>query len=282
MKNFKTISLLLVVLFAIGSQQVNAQSDKGFYASVNSGYNLGTGNVNYYQAMLLGLYNSNEITATTNTTELVKSNLGKGFNIGANFGYMFTKNIGFELGANYLVGAKIKSAQTSYTGDYANSEVSAKMIQIKPTLVFRAGYDKINPYAKVGMVIGSGKIINTQNDKNGVDFSTKILELDGGTPIGFHGSIGTLYKLNSKLALFGELNLVSLEYAPKKGQITTATKNGVDQLPTKAVEDKEIEFIDSFVSTGAPSNPNEPSKTPKLPFSFSSMGLNIGIQYQFN
>lgn len=47
------------------------------------------------------------------------------------------------------------------------------------------------------------------------------------------------------------------------------------------IREKEIEFVDTYTDSSAPSNPNEPSKTPKLPFSFSSFGLNIGLQYQF-
>lgn len=278
MKNLKTISFLFSILFALNA---NAQSDKGFYASINSGYNLGTGNVDYYQAMIVGMVNFNETSATMSTTEMIKANLGKGLNAGVNFGYMFNKNIGFELGGNYLFGGKIKASTKSYTGDYSNSEISTKMIQIKPTLVFRSGYDKLNPYAKVGLVIGTGKITNYRDQKSGIDFSTQTLELDGGIPVGFHASIGTLYKLNEKLSLFGELNLVSLHYAPKKGHITEATENGVDQLPTMTVEQKEIEFIETFTDTGAPSNPNEPSKNPLIDFSFSSFGLNIGLQYKF-
>jgi hypothetical protein len=38
--NFKTINTLLIVLVSIITQQISAQSDKGFYASLNSGYNI--------------------------------------------------------------------------------------------------------------------------------------------------------------------------------------------------------------------------------------------------
>jgi opacity protein-like surface antigen len=278
MKNFKAITVSISVLFSIF---LSAQTEKGFYASVNSGYNIGTGNVDYYQANVLGIINSNESSASVSSSELVRVNLGKGLNAGINFGYMFNKNIGFELGGNYLLGGKINGSYTSYTGDYLNSEVSAKMLQIKPSLVFRSDLDKFNPYAKVGMIIGSGKIINTTVEKDGADLETRTLELDGGMPIGFQASIGTLYKLNEKLSIFGELNLVNLNYAPKKGHITEATLNGINQLPTYTISDKEIEFTSSFTNTGAPLNPNAPSKSPTLDFSFSSFGLNVGLLYQF-
>ena len=277
MKILKTIAIFCSLFFTIFT---NAQTEKGFYASINSGYNIGTGNAEYYKSSILGMFNSTETTSST-SQEIVKVNLGTGINVGANFGYMFNKNIGFELGANYLFGSKIKASQTSYTGDYGNSEVFAKMIQIKPTLVFRSGFEKINPYAKVGMIIGSGKIINTQDQKNGPDTTNFILELDGGTPIGFHASIGTLYKINTKLSLFGEVNLVSLEYAPKKGNYTKYIKNGEDILPLLQTREKEVEFVDSFIEFGEASNPNEPSKAAIIPFSFSSFGIKVGVQYQF-
>ena len=278
MKNLKSIVILLSFFYSITT---NAQSEKGFYASINSGYNIGTGKGDYYKAVTIGAYNSTETSASNSEFEIVKVNLGSGINVGANFGYMFTKNIGFELGANYLLSSKIKASQTSYTGDYGNSEIYAKMIQINPTLVFRSGFEKINPYGKVGLVIGSGKIINDRNQKNGVDTSNFTLELDGGNPIGFQASIGTLYNINSKLSLFGELNLVSLEYAPKKGKYTKYLENGVDQLPTMTIREKEAEFVESLIETGEPSNPNEPSKSITIPFSFSSFGINVGVQYQF-
>lgn len=278
MKNLKTISVLFSILFALNS---NAQSEKGFYASINSGYNLGTGNVDAYSSMVLGIGNSTQLDASTYQNEYVRINFGSGLNVGASVGYMFSKNLGLEMGANYLFGVNIEGNATELSGDYHNANASAKMIQLKPTMVFRAGYEKINPYAKVGMIIGSGKITNSQNQKDGVDIYKQTIEFDGGMPIGFHASIGTLYKLNEKVSIFGELNLISLEYAPEKARVTESFKNGIDQLPTMTVREKEVEFVESITDSAAPSNPNESSKVPKIPFSFSSFGLNIGLQYQF-
>lgn len=279
--NFKKISTLLAVAFSMGSYETNAQTDKGFYVSANIGYNKGTASANLLHAMYLGSVNTTETSPTTSQSKVVSLTIGDGSNFGANFGYMFNKNLGLELGANYLLGSTTNGSWTSYTGNNSNSETSAKMLQIKPTIVFRAGYEKINPYAKIGMVIGSGKITNNQNRTSGVDVFRETLELSGGTPIGFNGNLGVLYKLNNKISLFGELNLTSLEYAPKKGITTVSTKNGIDQLPLMTVREKEGEFVDSITETGLPDNPNEPNKVIKIPFSLNNFGLNIGLQYQF-
>lgn len=278
MKNFKSISIFFSIFFSLIA---NAQSDKGFYASVNTGYNIGTGNVDRYNSMILGIGNSTQIDASTYQIEYLKINFGKGLNAGATLGYMFNKNMGFELGVNYLFGGKNEGHGTELSGDYFNAEASAKMIQIKPTIIVRSGFNKINPYAKVGMVIGSGKITNTHNQKNGADLYNDTSEFYGGMPIGFHANIGTLYKLNEKLSLFGELNLVNLEYAPKKGRLTESFKNGVDQLPSMTVRQKEVEFVTTITESSEPSNPNEPGKSSKIAFTFSSIGLNVGLQYHF-
>ena len=274
----KSISILFLIFVSLIA---TAQSEKGFYASVNTGYNIGIGNVDRYNSMILGIGNSTQIDASTYQMENLKINFGKGINAGATLGYMFNKNTGFELGVNYLFGGKNEGHGTELSGDYFNAEASAKMIQIKPTIIVRSGFNTVNPYAKVGMVIGSGKITNTHNQKNGADFYNDTSEYYGGMPIGFHASIGTLYKLNEKLSLFGELNLVNLEYAPKKRQLTESFKNGVDQLPSMTVRQKELEFVTTITDTAEPSNPNEPGKSSKIAFTFSSIGLNVGLQYHF-
>ena len=272
----KTIILLALVSI---TQTIVAQTEKRFYVNTNFGYNIGTGNTNTYQSSLLGIVSGSETSATTSNYKVEKINLGQGLSFGLNFGYMFNKSFGLECGANYLLGAKIKGSTTSYNGNYSNSEIEAKMFQFKPALVFRGGFEKINPYAKVGMVIGSGKIISTQNFKDGPNLETGTLELYDATPIGFHASIGTLFALNSKFSVFGELNLVSLEYSANKGKVTQSIRNGVDVLPSLTVREKELEFIDTQSSPGI-SDPNQPNKTFKIPLSLNSFGFNIGLQYQ--
>lgn len=278
---FKKINTLLVLLFAMAMQQTHAQNEKGFYTNLNTGYSMGTGKANTAAAYTLQIVNGTETSSSVSTQEIPKINLGQGLNAGATFGYMFNKIIGLELGANYLMSSKINTSQTSYTGDYRNYEISAKMVQLKPTLVFRGGFDKINPYGKIGLVIGSGKIILESDFKDGTDTFNTTLEINEGMPIGFQATLGTLYKINDKFSLFGELDMISLSYAPKKGEYTEYVKNGSDRLPTMSVSVREIEFVDSFTSTGLPSSPTQPDKVPAVPFSFSSIGINIGVQYQF-
>lgn len=158
------------------------------------------------------------------------------------------------------------------------------MLQFRPTIILTAGMDKINPYAKFGMLIGSGSINQTASGvstnssstiKNTLDETRK---LEGDTAIGFHSALGLLYNVNKKISIFGELNLVNLSYAPTKGTVTSSIENGVDQLPSFSVRDSQIEYVDS-TSTADSKASTSPRKELKDTYSFNSFGINFGLKY---
>jgi hypothetical protein len=278
----KKLLLSVFVLTSILTNTSAQAQEKGFYASLNTGYNFGAStNKDYQYGEFLEFYNYTTDASGESNYEAIALSLGKGLNVNASFGYNFTKNIAVELGINYLLGSETTALQTNASSNFrSESKFSAKMLQIKPTLVLSAGYDKINPYAKFGVVIGTGKA-NLEVSGTSTGFSTNSnYELSEGTPIGFHGGIGLTYSLNSKISLFGEITSVNLNFSPKKGKLTEATVNGVDQLPLMDVEDKEIDFVDTFY-TGTVTSPNQPSKSPAFALPFSSLGLNVGVKYNF-
>jgi hypothetical protein len=161
--------------------------------------------------------------------------------------------------------------------------MSAKMMQFKPAMVFRTNFDKLSPYAKVGLVIGVGsKIKMDSHAYDSEDGYTRDInwEFDGGTSFGMHGALGAEYAINNKIGVFGEVTGTGLNYAPKKGKMVTNTLNGVDKLPNTDIRDKEVTFEEGeYFYYG--SNKNEPSKDGKQYTPFSSIGLNIGVRYKF-
>jgi hypothetical protein len=82
MKSSKSILILFSFFFSI---LTTAQSEKGFSTRVNSGNNIGVGNVNYLHALITGIANVDETSASTSTTERIKINLGKGLNVGLQY-----------------------------------------------------------------------------------------------------------------------------------------------------------------------------------------------------
>jgi Outer membrane protein beta-barrel domain len=269
----KKIFTIFTICFL--ANQLAAQK---LYFTVNGGYALESNKTNLVGEYIL--YNLNTTSATNENSEIFSFSLGKGVNFGGAIGYMFHKNIGAELGVNYLIGAETTGKGTSYTGDFFNRSYKAKMLQFKPSLLISAGFEKINPYVKFGLLISTGNVVNESDSKSGANTLERTTKLDGGIGIGFTASAGISYGIAPKIAIIGELNYNGLTYSPKKGQVTASKRNGVDDLATLTTRDKETEFSDTFIyDSRTPLDPNKPSKSYFQNLPLSSLGFNIGLRY---
>ncbi len=272
----------IVTMFTLSSLQLTAQLKKGAYVGVNVGYNAGAGAAN-----LEGFVNSSN-TTTIDETENIKFSFGKGINAGLSFGYMFNENIGAELGVQYLIGGKTKSTQTyTFGGGFgsstSNGDLSAKMVQIKPSIVLATTIKNTTPYAKFGMVIGSGKITANQTTVSTPTFTrAATTELKGGMAIGFTAALGLNFSVSKNLSVSGEINMVNMQYSPKKGTLTKYSENGVDKLSTKTVSEKEFEFVKKYsYNPSSPSPSTSPSKQAASTTPFGSIGITVGMKYNF-
>jgi hypothetical protein len=265
MKNNFSRTLLVILTISLFTNNILAQ---GLYITANAGYGFGINKNN--------ITNYSE-TATSHSYDKVRLSFGKGISIGGAIGYMFNKNMGAELGLSYLIGGKTKSTYV-YTDDTENVTYYGKMLKINPSFIFTAGAEKFNPYAKLGMVVGFCSINreNTENYTTG-DVSVINYKWSGGMALGFYSAIGATYKLNNNLSLFGELNLISLSYAPEKMEITKATQNGTDVLPGMTTYEKEVDFVDNYTVNMVPDY-TKPNKAVKINFPFGSIGFNVGIR----
>jgi outer membrane protein W len=255
------------------SNQTNAQTKEGLFFSVNAGYN--------FAANTASSANTTRTTSPSNLlSESAELSFGKGINFGGSIGYMFNKNVGAELGIDYLIGSEntITDKQIG-TGSYNDeTKLSAKMLRFKPTLIISAGMDKINPYAKFGMIIGSGSISEDITYVSGSNTNVYKFVENGGVALGFHSALGVDFGINEKMAFFAELTMVNMAYAPKKGEITVHTRNGVDMLPTDSVYNNNVDYVDSVnSSTVIPST--SPRQELKRNLPFGSFGINLGLKY---
>ena len=267
------IAIALMVLAAsLLSDRIYSQ---GIYAKISAGYGLqmSSQNIDYFN------FTNFSIDTASSTQEQVKTSLGKGFVVEGAVGYMFNKNIGTELGVSYLLGAKTQTIQTLY-GSRRNNSLSANMLRINPSFVVSCGFEKINPYAKLGLIIGFGKIIYEDDYISaGGGVVSEIMELSGGIALGLNAGAGVIYNLNEKLSLFGEINMVNLSYSPTQGRLTKSTIDGTDRLPDLTTSEKEVDFVESYTTdTNTPYTPTEPRKELKESFPFGSAGLNVGIK----
>lgn len=267
----------------ITTAQTMPAAGTGFYVDVHGGYNLpmATQNVGYfgYYTYGQGIMNYEYNPSGADRVDDVLLSLGKGANFGVNLGYMFTKNLGAELGVNYLMGAEYTASQKGSGNNVINQTLSAKMLQISPTVVLRGNYSQLNPYAKFGVLIGAGsKVTYVEDERYGSSTYYTKQELEGGTPVGFTGALGLDYAINSQFSVFGELKANSLTYSPEKGNVVVANYNGEDDLQYWDVADRQTVFSDDFELN---SDPDQPTQASRLALPFSSIGLNVGVRVKF-
>ncbi len=271
MKKLPILKVLFVsLLLTVGTLSVKSQ---GAYVSANLGYGfpMSSQDISNYVNTTSG--------SNSTTNEQIFLSFGKGFNFGGTFGYMFSKNVGAELGISYLMGGKTK-ANDDYSGGETNYSFSGKMLRFIPSLVISAGAEGLNPYAKFGFVIGKGSLKQEFEDVDNSNVMKGKLKYNGGMSFGVNATVGVSFGLNDKMSMFAELNSVNMSYAPKKAEYTELTYNGKDMLPDLTTSIKEIEFVDKITNTGTPPPDSEPSEQLKEKMPFGSLGINIGIIFK--
>jgi hypothetical protein len=156
------------------------------------------------------------------------------------------------------------------------------MLKFNLSIIIAAGFEKINPYAKFGFIFGTGSIFFEYNENDNGDIFKEKTKYNGGSAFGLNAAIGVLYKLKDRISVFAELNMVNLSYAPKKGEVTNATYNGDDVLNYYYSYDKDTEFVDTYTyNYNNPSADTEPRELLKQKFPFGSVGINLGLQFNF-
>lgn len=274
MKLLNLKNLLILIALSLSANNILSQ---GVYVNINAGYGgkLGSQNLSYFD-----LFNQTR-TNGLSSYEQIDVTLGKGINAGIAFGYMFNKNIGAELGLSYLIGSKVKATHT-YTGGVTNYTLSAKMFRINPTLVISSGLEKINPYLKFGLLLGSGSLLYEYNDNDAGDVELIDRKFSGGLGFGFSAGAGVSYNLNDKMLLFGEISMANMSFAPKNGEIIKATFNGADELSGMTTREKKTLFVDNYTYDSAnPPAESLPREELKQRIPFGSIGINIGFRLGF-
>lgn len=270
---------LLACFLQIFTQNTFAQNK---YISINTGYNFGVSSTSFYfQTSTNGIDFSNK---------KLDLSLGKGVNLDCNFGYLFNKYLAAELGISYLYGTNSTVEGVLNNGSSVNrfsKTYASSVIRLVSTLVISAGLPKINPYAKLGFIIGSASytlktedVFEYKNGSNQTLLSTT--KYDGGIALGVSNSIGVSYFYKKHICFLFEINAVNLSYAASKSQVQTLELDGKSLMGDRTVYDNQVEYFDDFnYSSSNPIDKNKPRKALKENVSFNSIGLSVGAKYQF-
>ncbi len=268
----KTLKKFILPAFiaVLGAYSASGQQS---YIRVNTGYSLGAIKSDFYDFQPWLISNAD------GPIENNSFSLGQGFNIGGAYGYMFNKHVGAEIAASYFMGGK-STLRTTSDDVMTSIDQSVQMFQFAPSFVLQAGFEKWNPYARVGMVFGLGSIDQTMSwsweNNQARDKST----YSGSLALGFTGSLGINYTMNEKFSLFAECTFIGLNYAPTEGRTYESTLNGQNRLDDLAINQKEFIFSDDY-DANADVDINQPSVLQRKYYPMSSFGLNIGLQMKF-
>lgn len=275
---------LLVAFLMLNYFSTNAQKS---YVGLSVGYGFSTksGTGNY----------ASTISSTTEaiTTENGNIGYGGGLNINAKYGFSINDFIDFEIGVNYLFGKSStvmnKYIFPNFASDFTSTS-SSNMLQISPSILLSPNNAdaSINPYMRFGITAGFGSIVQTIETESTNFLSQETssgsttLKLSGGIALGVNAALGASFKLNEKIALFGEFNLLKLSYAPKREIVTEHTLNGFDALSDLTTSMRETEFYDEITINNTNQSADEPSKRLISYRNFGSLGLSFGVQFSFN
>ena len=273
----KLLAYLIFPAFAM-FLSMNVVLPQDLYLRANAGYGITMSPQNLYEYGMSNYTSSNN----TSTLEVVNISLGKGFEFGGAIGVMYNSNLGAELGASYLMGAKATAFDevddywtTSYT-------MHANMIKLRPAVVIASGFEKLDPYARLGLEVASGNVFFEYEDTYENDVEYLKMKMNDGWAVGLHAGLGLQMNVNEHFSLFGEITSSNLSYAPTKGEIIEATWNGEDELVDYDVSEKEFRYVDKITWIDDEEiDPDEPSEELKYHFPFGNIALKVGFKVSF-
>lgn len=288
-----------------------------FYVKIGSGYATtfnkmsNTSNVEFrYSLATSTIYEE---------VELIRTSFGKGFNFQAAIGKKLNENFSLELSASYLKSSPIKSTVT-FNYIIADDDVFyyteiGKALCFTPKIVFSSKTKKITPFnikgapvfIKVTPYLNAGIILAFISFTSQFEFEgygNKVFSLrkyTGGEKItkgskkgilstGFKASLGIATNLYKKLSIFTEVSLTSLTFSPTESEVIEYTINGQDSLSTLTESERKAVYLDEYtIPMTFDSNGNivedvdesSPSKRSRFDVPFGSVGINIGLKYEF-
>ncbi|KAA9340029.1 outer membrane beta-barrel protein [Adhaeribacter soli] len=281
--NFSKLFPAVALVAAASFYSVSAFAQSN-YVKIGGGYNLGIGSQFGQKTLITSTINQdNNLIQSTEKIERVRVNFGKGFTGNIAFGFMFSEQLGVEVEVNYLAGGKNNTSfqrnasQDSISPFINKTEMHARMIIFQPSFVMITKLSEhLNLHGKFGIATGTGTIFINDYLSDNWNEVIQEAEYKGGWGFGVQGALGLDYKINDKYAVFSEIKMSNLSYAPNKYQLTKQIHNGHDDL--YPAEQKEISLENSFTNTTIK---EVDWVNVKHPFNFSTVGLNIGLKYNF-
>lgn len=251
-----------------------------FYLKLHGGYNLPA-----FTHGVKGFDNDKLIDGNNYERSEVLFSLGAGLNFGGALGFVINDNLGFEIGGDYLISNKISCLQESTLSGVVKSTsktLYSKNFQLTPTFVLSTDYETINPYGKIGFVIGFGKVYLDEEITQPLGHIKNYWEFNNGVIPGLKLNAGVDIRFSETFGMFAEFGYIQLSFKPSGYSIVKATYNDENILDTYTISQQEIIYVDSYIFNYSVSpDPNTPTKEARQNFPFASFRINIGGKINF-
>jgi hypothetical protein len=269
--------LLVFALFIFLSTFLQAQN---FYTRLGIGVSGGI-------SSNLDLLYSYSNTGSGLQVTVVPVGFGRGFTGVAAFGYKPSKFISLEFAVSQFMGlSKIADSIMKFPGGSAvQAKVKGNMLSLNPAIVISPGFEDINPYARIGFILGIRPVVNATADFTNASVypaeeSQAVRQYYGGVAAGLNAALGVSWSVSSLISLYAECGFSSINYSPLYSEVVFYEKNGVDQLSTLTVKQTKTEYYNNI-------RPDEeipetsPDKQLRKSLPFSNAGINFGIVFHF-
>ena len=253
----KYFLFVAVLLFLFGATVGMGQ---GLYVTANAGYSFGAGTQDFDA--------SYDFTNPSAGGDAVHGSYGEGFKFGVSAGYMFSGNLGAELGFAYWRGNLIES-QRKFASDVGTTKKCGSGFVALPSIVVSANTEPVSPYARIGLVLGILKVKNGYEVQSASHPQDIMQEETGNLAIGYAGAVGLLVPAGSTVGFFVEASIHTVTYSPDQSEYTKFLDNGVDLLPSRP--HKVYKFRESF-------NFDQDDVYMAARRPFSSIGVVVGVK----
>lgn len=267
-------------LFSIHAQEKQAQIETKFYVNAALGGGIST-------STTFNLLYDVDLNSSNPSITVHPVGLGNGFNAYATFGFRFYKYVAVEVSMNEFQGLPVggDSIVNLYGTAHADAKIMGRMLSVVPAIRFDAGLEKVNPYARFGLVLGVlPYLITSYSEPNDKGNPATLLEVSnnyyGGLALGYSAAGGVTFTINDHINLFTEIQFTHATWSPSHSEITQFTVNGEDKLSTLTTYEKEVDYVLTKYLAD-PKNAGEPRKELRTAFPFSTFAANFGISFNF-
>ena len=277
-KQLLIISLLFLSLLAMAQQEQSSKPQK-FYIRIGLGGGVST-------SSSFDLLYDYKTDGNDKTIGVHPVGFGNGFNGSVAFGYWFSKYAGVELSVNEFLGLPITGDSVVHLmgATKATASVAGTLLSVVPSIVISAGLEKINPYARFGLLVGVLPGITSQyKDENSTTNppanKTITNQYYGGVSLGYVAAGGVTFNISKLLNIFVELQFSHSTWSPDHSKVVTYEINGEDKLPTLLPYQKDVDFVAEKYIIGT-IDMSQPRQELRKTIPFSTAAVNFGVTFK--